>query len=1542
MNKIKLTFLAVIISVIGFSQSFPSEKEKFAKTLQSLTSEYLTKEQKDFIKDELQVSLVETKTFPDSYFNQMVTTCNLMESKRLKMYPDIYNYVYSVSSFVKNKQPETSFKAWHASVDKLLDAKNVKKFSDFIELSASFFSENILAESSNSAWYYYGTYVFEFTDKPFMKLTDGTLICGVKNKDRNSKKDPRFLDSVVVYNTSGVYDPVLKKWDGNGGKIDWQKVGLSGSETFVELKKYDASLKSSDLRCDSVNLTSPYFPGKKILGKLNERAFKKINPSDNIFPQFISYEKKLTIKGIRSEMDYTGGFVLDGATISGYGSPTAPATLTIAKAGKPFIVCKAQKMFFEPKRVNSTNTSVTIYLSATDTLSHPGVYFLYEEETNKCEFSRGKTGAAMAPWIDSYHNLNWYTPKVTWDRKSNKLDFPTDSRLVSPDQRIASFESANYYDGKMYDRLQGMEQVHPLVALSNYSYKYDEVVIDEGKVASALGKETSDAKIILFELASLGFISYDTDAKKVTINKKLETFVKARNGKVDYDNLSFTSDMRPKQRQNYTEEELKANPYLRKLISNDSIKNLERRQKELYGYFDLATMEIKLEAVDKVGISETQNTFVLPDKGLVTLKKNRDFDFSGWMNAGKAEIHILTGNYNYEANKVNLIQTDITTLRIKPINVEKEGTKSVAMQSSIMGITGELLVDDPTNRSGLSKTIQNFPQLKSAKSSKVYYNYKELYNSAYDSSSFYVTLEPFTLDSLDNFKEKNVKFNGELTSAGIFPVFKQEIKIMADNSFGFSSKAPAGGYIFYGTKAKYTDRIVLSNNGLQGVGTIDFVQSKSVSIDLFTFLPDSTVGLATFTNKGIEIGVQFPDVQCKEAYISYVPKQGILKAYSTPGNELEYFNKEARLKGVAFVKPTGMTATGIINLSKASLGSRNFKFKRFDIDADTCNFNLINLYKEEGESDISFGSKNVNGHVSFKDRKGEFKNVFGSSEQTFPVNQYRVKMDVFTWLMDSDEMEMYAKKEEKSDITINSDLELSGPNFFSMRADQDSLQFRAPKARYSIKGKVIYCSKTEFIDVADARIYPDSMKVTIRKKAELEPLKNAKIVANFVTKYHVFTEAEVKIFSRRGYKATGKYPYYDADSTKTIIAMDEIKVDSTFQTVAYGKIKSDDNFKLSKQFDYYGEVKIHAPNSLIYFTGATRINHSCDKFARNWMSFKAEIDPKNIQIPVTNEMKTLEGKPIAAGIVWRDSPVKDSIRLYPTFLSEMENKSDPILITSNGVLQFDPVAKEFQIGAKDKLVNRAAAGNIIALHTESCSLNGEGILNLGMEYGDVTVDAVGVVNYDQNTGITTVNTTLRMNLAMEKSPWENVAERIVAFEGSKPTDISSTTLEQALLNWSDRKTADKLIEEYTLSEDKKIKRVPDAFEKSIVITGVKLKSIPNSKDGKGLMSNLESASIVNLYGKPVMRQVVSRGFFEQIYSNNGDHFSLMMQVPGGPDYLFDYSMVKKDGTLNVITSDSELQAAINAIKEDKRKSRNFLYQISTNSVFLAKLNALYE
>src|SRR5690606_12786538 len=108
----------------------------------------------------------------------------------------------------------------------------LKKFEDFIELSAGFFSESRIAESPNFSWYYIGgKYTFEFETKTSISFTGGNLVCRAMSRSGSNKGE--VIDSLNIINTTGEYDPMLKKWDGNGGKITWERVGLPADKTFA-------------------------------------------------------------------------------------------------------------------------------------------------------------------------------------------------------------------------------------------------------------------------------------------------------------------------------------------------------------------------------------------------------------------------------------------------------------------------------------------------------------------------------------------------------------------------------------------------------------------------------------------------------------------------------------------------------------------------------------------------------------------------------------------------------------------------------------------------------------------------------------------------------------------------------------------------------------------------------------------------------------------------------------------------------------------------------------------------------------------------------------------------------------------------------------------------------------------------------------------------------------------------------------------------------------------------------------------------------------
>ena len=1537
--KALLSALAILATTVLFGQqTFSNNREKFVKEFQKALSDYGKGEFHDFAKKDLPRLLLETSDFPENYFSKMVETCNLMQTKNLKPYPELYQYVFSVFSLVNGKQSASSFTAWHSSVDKMLDSRNIKKFEDFIELSAGFFSERKIAESSNFVWFYEGgEYSFEYTDKPFIKLSKGNLVCRVDNKKADSRKDQKYLDSVVVNQTSGTYDPILKKWDGEGGTLNWEKVGVPRGETFATLGKFKVSCKTPNLSVDTVLLTTKYF-SKPIKGSLSDRAFIINREEDKIYPQFLSFEKRLRIKNIREGIDYDGGFAMEGGAFVGRGTQKEPASIVVFRNNQPFIKASAQQLSISPKKIFAINCAIALYMNTGDSITHAGLEFSFDFEKNQVEMTRGRIGIGQAPFQDSYHMLDIYVAKIAWNTREQDILFTYDFG-TSQEQRIARFESRNFFDARLYEQLLGLEAVHPLVAIHNYCYKYDEYYLSEGKVASALNKTIDQAKPLLLELSNYGFIRFDTDSKMITVNPKLENFVLGKAGKRDYDNIIFTSDLRPKELKGYTEDQIKGDKNLQYIQAQYKAQSEERRLMRQFGRMNLGTLEIQLGAVDFVKISEMQNTTVFPEGGQVVIKENRNFEFRGWLNAGKMEMNALSANYNYAQHKFNLLSTDETLFRVAPLNPETDGKRPIPMFSSIHGIKGELFVDDVANRSGQNSKITDFPKLKVTKPTYVFYNMPQLYRGAYDSTRFYYTVDPFDMDSLDNFSEKTFRLKGELTSAGIFPKIREDLKIMPDYSFGFSTVAPKEGYEFYGIGAKYNDKIILSNNGLEGAGTINFVQSVSVSKAL-TFLPDSTIGFAVFKNNPVDSGIEFPDVESDAAFITYLPKNNMLKARSTPKTDLKFFKGEAKMRGTAIVTPQGMRGSGLMTFKTATTVSKSYRFRRWDIDADTSGFSLKNTYAEQGEDPLAFQADNVQAHISFKDRMGEFISNRGSSQVNFPVNQYICRMDKFSWFMDYTELQL--EKTGEKDITIETDMDLVGPNFFSVHPKQDSLQFRSPKARYDLKARSIFCEGVEYIEVADARIYPDSMKVIIRKNAKMDELNNSKVVANYLTKYHTFNRSTINITARRAYQGNGEYPYYDKDSTLTYFKMTKIGLDTSYQTVATGEIAKNEGFKLSKEFDFYGKVSVKAASPELFFEGETRINHKCEKFERNWLSFSAAIDPKNIQIPVASAMKNLDGQAISAGIVWRHSNALDSIRLYPTFLSSLESKDDIASITASGYLQYNNNAREFQIGSKEKLLNRSEKGNFLALHTESCSIHGEGVVDLGLELGDVAVDAVGIVDYNQSTGETSMNLTTRYRMPVDKPAMQGITEKILKVEELMPMDMDRTTLEMALVEWTDLKTADRFKSDYTIKGE--IKKMPNVMEESIIFTGVKLVSFDKrNMEEKGLISNAPTAVLVNMYEKPVLKQVPMKCFFQQMGPlSGGDKFNLLIDIPGGLEYYFDFTQIKKDGILRIISGDETFTSAVNDMKEDKRKIKNFRYEITTQRVYLSKFMNLFE
>ncbi len=1436
-------FLTVFLchNALAQIQTFTPDSVKFLKEAEGYLGYVNKSDAKSFMK-EFEVVWFGGK-FTAGQRAQVYTTSNLMAQKKLKQYPDFKNYLSAVMNFVGSGKTNEDFNVWHETVSKVLEGRNKKRISKYLETCNNLFGSNIIFKSSSTTWQSSNNkYRFVYEKEPIIVFEEMDLKCFSKN------------DSSVLYKTKGTYYPMTSIWKGEGGKLTWERADLPKDKVYADIGGYKVSMKSAGFDADSVMFHSRYFDDP-IMGKLSEKVLSNRGADKVSYPSFESYDLRLEIKNIFDDVDYEGGFSIKGGKLLGTGTNENLAKVIYHYNDKDFMISESIIFTIDATDINASKAKVKMYLEE-DSIVHPGIDFKYSNDKRKVTLTRGGQGIAQSPFYNSYHKMDMYFEALTWKVGDSYMDF---GALYGSTDSTAHFDSYDYFDRNIYDRLTGAG-ANPLVLIKNYAIRNASDELQVQGLATALRKTVQDAEPLLFQLTVLGFISYDADQGMVYVKQKLYNYIDARKRKRDFDVIVINS-------------QAKKNATL-SLVSHDLIIN----------------------GVSKTSLSDAQFVRIYPKGKKLTVKKNRDMQFGGIINAGRTEFFGSQFTFDYDNFKINLIECD--SMRLRALNEDRSGPAQIRVLSTIEGVRGEVQLDAADNKSGYDTTHHDFPILNCSKKTYVFYDRNSIQKGAYKRKNFKFIIEPFTMDSLDNFTNEGIAFDGEFISAGIFPTFDETLRLQKDYSLGFIRQTPKDGYGIYGDKASYDKEIRLSNKGLQGTGEIDFLTSHAES-DQLTFLPDSVTAIAqVYYNTAQEDDPEVPEVQGKDVYVSYIPKKKVLFAASVEDNVLGFFkDEEAKLEGRLALRPEGMTGTGKMWFGNGEMLSYGYKYKIDAIDADTAEFQIRTVDLEG----MAFKTENVNAHVDFTTRKGEFKSNSGESFVQFPENQYICYMDKFNWFMDNDDLEMEAKKE--GNINIDTDLDLTGSNFFSVHPKQDSLNFRSPKAKFDVRKKKLTCRQVEYVTVADARIYPDSGIVVVHKKAKIKTLENAKILANYITKYHNMFDAKVDIFAKRDYKASGYYNYVDEVGNQQKIYFDNIHPDTAFQTVAAGEISEKAGFRLSPQFEYHGKVEMFASYKELTFEGETRINHTCAGLERNWMSFKAALDPADIYIPVAKELTDVNGNSIGAGIILN----KDSIGLYTTFLSKKLHKDHIDVMSADGYLHYDKKSKEYHISNMDKLKEKSLPGNFVALNTESCMMEGDGLFDFGANLGQIEVTPIGEMTYDPNKQALEIKATVALNFPFNDLAFDKMAKHITEYPDLNPVDLVNSTYEKSLREMIGLEKADKVISDLNIHG--KVKRFPEELEKSIFLADVRFKWDAE----QNAYVSYADIGIANLKKKQIYKYVRGKVVIKK--TRTRDEINIMLQMDENNFYYFNY----RGGLMQAYSTNEEFNTVILETKKDKTK-----------------------
>jgi len=713
---------------------------------------------------------------------------------------------------------------------------------------------------------------------------------------------------------------------------------------------------------------------------------------------------------------------------------------------------------------------------------------------------------------------------------------------------------------------------------------------------------------------------------------------------------------------------------------------------------------------------------------------------------------------------------------------------------------------------------------------------------------------------------------------------------MDDYSLGFKKDIPESGYSAYGNKGVFFNSVNLSNNGLRGDGELSYLSSQTIATD-FVFYPDSmNVDADSFNLLASASGVEYPNVSGQEVYQHWMPYEDNMEIH-TKENYLSMYNTEdnTRMKGRLDLSPTGLSGDGNLYYEVAVMESNHYSFKNSTFVSDTSRF-----------VDDGLVLDNFKANADYSDRKIFFTSNGGSSLVEFSDNLFICYMDEATWYMDqtitSFSIQDATSLEAISDLSARDrvDYTYKGSEFISIHPNQDSLRFKSSMATFNTENKEIVAQGVGRIRVADAAIFPGDGIVTILKDANISPLMNSVILANTTTKYHEIEEAEVKILGRNNYSAKGNYLYVDVNNKQQNIYLENIRVDTTFQTIASGTIAQADEFMLSPRFSFYGQTHLLASRKPLEFEGGYKIKSGCIP-KDHWISFKSIVEPRDVLLPVDIQPRVPDDSKIRKYLGIANSPAKNEV--YSIFFEDKVNYYDSLIMTASGYLTYDEKSMEYRVSTKDKLLQLKRPDNYISINSRTCATHAEGDINFDVRTGDVQIKSYAIV--DERSGDVEMKVAMAIDFHFSEKA---LAEIVNVFKDNldyTAYNLRSKFYKKAIGGFMGIKPADKYLGRIMLGDQRK---VPTELQHTIFINEMDMTWRPsiNSYLSKGKIN------IGNFLKERINGEVT--GYVELVKNRTVDELNIYFVIRD-QWFFFTYSA-------NMMQVLSSLEKYNETIKED--------------------------
>ena len=1410
---------------------------------------------------------------------------NAARKTKMDPTPDYVDLTQTLLDYSATRITATIFDEWVAATTAIMSITSKKKeITEFIQYTGLLLNEHTLYHSRTSVWS-----VAEGTTFSFVPIRNDikTVFSGTFDLTYTSGTGNQ-ADASTIFGTSGTYFFLTNTFEGKGGRVTWERCGVSKAVCYADLDIYSAVVKFPKFTADSVTFINTNYFKTPIRGVVDEALSTRTEPEKYNFPKFRSYQKDFQLKDVLPGVDFEGNFMMYGPRFV-TNDEKNPASMIFYRNGKRFLVASSTHFTILPHMLTSERAAVKMYIGD-DSISNAGVLIRYTTKDRRVNLLNSTKRNYYSPYNDSYHQLDIYCENINWLMDKDIVEFNMVAQAGT--QTFVTFESNRYYSENKDREVQGIDETSPVVRMYRYMKAHD-MKKDFSLVSfqNYIRMDEGQTKLMIHGLSRHGLVSFDEGRSRIHVHDKLIGFYKAivKQQGHDYDALTLQSDT-----------------------------------KENNAELDLSSLDLRVHGIKKFVVSDSQLVVVKPYMGDIIVKRNRDILFSGYINVGRFEMNVTDATFFYDDFRFDLPQIDSLRFSVTSFT---DPQKQVMVRTPLYNLVGDIQIDKPDNHCGLKKN-KEYPIFNSVKPSYVYYDKPFIFNGVYDRQRFYYSLHPFVIKQLTDFQTDSLEFLGALTSAGIFPDIEEPLKVQRDYSLGFRVNTPADGHPAYGGKGTFKNLIDLSYRGLRGEGTLEYLTSTAVT-DKYLFMPDSTMALTdTFYVKEED---DFPDVHNGHALLRWYPYQDSMTVSQLrDGTPFTLYHGVTTLAGRVTLQPKGATGYGTADLYEGTLRSKHFRLRTLQMDADHTDFTLRSTIY----NNVAFTATDMRSFVDYEEHTARFTSNDTLSQTFLPALGFSAWVDQYTWQWDH---KLLALDNSKSMETLGTEAltlrerakrldRMPGALFQSTEPALKDIRFHAINSLYRYDQLELSNHNVYALPVADALIAPGGDSLHISKDGVFSPIAGGQLLFPRDSAFHLFYDCDLLVANGQQYSGKGTIDYIGVDEKKQPVYMTQIAPDVQGVSTAQGQIADSAHFTLSTAFGFAGTMRVDAQHRFYHFDGGVRLLHKCAPSEQlALLAYSNYLDPANIRVEVPENPVDWKGKPISAAVAMGSPGLQPS----SAFLLRQTGVSS--LMSSHGLLHFDETAGTYTITSQEKLDDAEFIDNYLTLNTESCVIDGEGPVTFGSILQPARVQAYGTLHYDPESHENfSMNTIFGVTFPIDQSILNQMAKQIEDDLRPTPADRDNELLDRALLYHMGDPDGELAYQTYlsTGAFDK----LEGFLDNTFLFEGLRWQYSPRigyTASGTTSLCNVGSKQLhVNIR---VRAQLFNRG--------NQTHLVLYLQVANDHWYYFNYQY--QTHHLTISSSVGEWNDRILSIKKDKRTSETFSYSLANSRTEIQRFLASF-